>query len=168
MKKNLLQAIGILIVSVVVTLFLEYYDEQRLQATNFKLHGLNGLYMKKNLLQAIGILIVSVVVTLFLEYYDEQRLQAHHQQEIDQHLQKLQSRLQHVIAEVMEKNTLLAERLAEQPEALDDPEGYGILQEDLLPPFFFNLSFARGYTVVATYPYEGRSEERRVGKEWRG
>src|SRR5690625_6312019 len=85
--------------------------------------------MKKNLLQAIGILIVSVVVTLFLEYYDEQRLQAHHQQEIDQHLQKLQSRLQHVIAEVMEKNTLLAERLAEQPEALDDPEGYGILQD---------------------------------------
>lgn len=38
---------------------------------------------------------------------------------------------------------------------MDDPEGYGILQEDLLPPFFFNLSFARGYTVVATYPYEG-------------
>src|SRR5690625_5124268 len=111
--------------------------------------------MKKNLLQAIGILIVTVVVTLFLEYYDEQRLQAHHQEEIDQHLQKLQSRLQHVIAEVMEKNTLLAERLAKQPEALDDPEGYGILQEDLLPPFFFNLSFARGYTVVATYPYEG-------------
>src|SRR5690625_6316228 len=107
--------------------------------------------MKKNLLQAIGILIVSVVVTLFLEYYDEQRLQAHHQQEIDQHLQKLQSRLQHVIAEVMEKNTLLAERLAEQPEALDDPEGYGIFQEDLFPPFFFNLSFAMGYHVLAIY-----------------
>src|SRR5690625_7318813 len=109
--------------------------------------------MKKNLLQAIGILIVSVVVTLFLEYYDEQRLQAHHQQEIDQHLQKLQSRLQHVIAEVMEKNTLLAERLAEQPEALDDPEGYGNLQEDLLPTFFFNFYFARGYTSVLHYPY---------------
>src|SRR5690625_7771057 len=112
--------------------------------------------MKKNLLQAIGILIVSVVVTLFLEYYDEQRLQAHHQQEIDQHLQKLQSRLQHVIAEVMEKNTLLAERLAEQPEAFDDPEGYGILQEELLQQFFLHLFFARGYTVVSIYPSEGQ------------
>src|SRR5699024_5998794 len=111
--------------------------------------------MKKNLLQAIGILIVSVVVTLFLEYYDEQRRQTNHQREIAQHLQKLQTRLQDAIAEIKEKNKLLAERLAEQPEAVDDPERYGILQDDTLPSFFLNLSFVRDYTVVATYPFEG-------------
>ena len=111
--------------------------------------------MKKNLLQALGILLVSVVATLFLEYYDEQRIQASRQQEIEQQLQKLQSKLQYAIAEVMEKNALLAERLVEQPEAVDDPEGYGIISDDLLPPFFLNVTFARDYVVVATYPYEG-------------
>src|SRR5690625_5727984 len=85
--------------------------------------------MKKNLLQALGILLVSVVATLFLEYYDEQRIQASRQQEIEQQLQKLQSKLQYAIAEVMEKNALLAERLVEQPEAVDDPEGYGIIRD---------------------------------------
>src|SRR5699024_7759081 len=97
--------------------------------------------MKKNLLQAIGILIVSVVVTLFLEYYDEQRRQTNHQREIAQHLQKLQTRLQDAIAEIKEKNKLLAERLAEQPEAVDDPERFGILKDDIMTFFLSYLSY---------------------------
>lgn len=111
--------------------------------------------MKKHLLQAIGILLVSVAVTLFLEYYDEHRIRSHRQQEISQHLQKIQFKLQAAIAEIMEKNNLLADRVMQYPDALDDPEGSGILHEDVLPPFFLNLSFARGFTVVSTYPYEG-------------
>src|SRR5699024_3225768 len=61
----------------------------------------------------------------------------------------------YAIAEVMEKNALLAERLGEQPEPVDGPEGYGIISDDLLPAFFLNVTFARDYLVVAPYPYEG-------------
>ncbi len=111
--------------------------------------------MRKYLLQAIGILCVCVIATLFLEYYDEHRIQERRQQEISQHLQDIQLGLQAAIAEVMEKNKLLAKRVMAYPDSIDDPERYGIVQEVFLPPYFLNLSFARGYTIVSTYPYEG-------------
>src|SRR5699024_12071654 len=56
---------------------------------------------------------------------------------------------------VNEYSSSLTERSVKQPEAVADREGYGIISDDLLPPFFLNVTFARDYVVVATYPYEG-------------
>lgn len=123
--------------------------------------------MNRSLIYILLTLFACTALTLMAEYGVRQ----HHGQQRDSDMQKnmatLQLRLQAIMDELVADNRTLADRLQQQPDAIEHAEAAGLLDGIKSDAPVISLALSRGHKIVYVHPYAGNEAALGVDYQFR-